>query len=288
MFKNPDQRYGTSGAFRFCERGSVRCLECLALSECDFITHAFCTRWGGTSEGKLADLNFGILSGDTEEHLLKNKKILCSAFDIPEQNLVTVNQVHGDRLLIVDEKTQDWQHGKKLEYDGIISAIPGVPVGIKTADCVPVFLVDRARRVIGAVHAGWKGTSLGIVARAVDAFIKKFASEPADILAAIGPAIGPCCYEVDKTVFHNFDNKQDKESFFTKCTEEGKWMLDLPAANRSQLLDAGVPPENIFSADICTSCNRNSFFSHRGERGGTGRQLNVIILRQVGLLIHNV
>ncbi|MBW2631436.1 MAG: peptidoglycan editing factor PgeF [Deltaproteobacteria bacterium] len=279
MFRNPDQRYGTSDAFRFFRRGSVRYLECLALGGCDFITHAFCTRWGGTSEEKLANLNFGTRSGDTEEHLLKNRELLCSAFDIPEQNLVTVNQVHGDRLLIVDEKTQDWRHGGKLEYDGIISAMPGVPISIKTADCVPVFLADCTRRVIGAVHAGWRGTSLGIVARAVDAFMKEFASTPADILAVIGPAIGPCCYEVDESVFHHFDNKRDKEAFFTRGKKEGKWMLDLPAANRSRLLDAGVPPENIFSADICTSCNRDTFFSHRGEHGGTGRQLNFIMLR---------
>ncbi|MCD6485923.1 MAG: peptidoglycan editing factor PgeF [Syntrophobacterales bacterium] len=279
MFKNPDQRYGTSGAFRFSERDNVRYLECLAFSRDAFITHAFCTRWGGSSKGKLANLNFGTRSGDTEEHLLKNREILCSAFDIPEQNFVAVNQVHGDRLLIVDEKSRDWKRSEKLECDGIISTIPGVLIGIRTADCVPVFLADRAKRVVGAVHAGWKGTSLGIVVRAIDTFMKEFASRPADILAAIGPAIGPCCYEVDETVFRQFDNKQDKESFFTEGKKEGKWMLGLSAANRFQLLDAGVPPENIFSADICTSCNRDIFFSHRGESGGTGRQLNFIMLK---------
>ncbi len=279
MFKNPEQRYGTSEAFRLSRRDDVRYLECLALGEYSFITHAFCSRWGGISEGSLANLNFGTRSGDRKEHLLRNREILCSAFDIQEKNLVTVNQVHGDRLLIVDEKTRDWRREGILEYDGIISAMPGVPVGVKTADCVPVFLVDRARRVIGAVHAGWKGTSLGIIAKAVGVFVKEFASTPADILAVIGPAIGPCCYEVDEVVFREFDKKRG-ESFFARCEKEGQWMFDLPAANRFQLLDAGVPPDNIFSADICTSCNRDTFFSHRGEHGGTGRQLNFIMLRQ--------
>lgn len=287
MFKAPEQKYGTSDAFRFSKRGNVQYLECLALGECDFITHAFCTRWGGISEGKLANLNFGTRSGDSEEHLLKNRGLLCSAFDIPEQNLVTVNQVHGDKLLIIDEKRQDWRHDEKLEYDGIISAMPGVPIGIKTADCVPVFLADCARRVVGVVHAGWRGTSMGIVARAIDTFMKEFTSTPADILAVIGPAIGPCCYEVDESVFHHFDNKRGEESFFARGKEDGKWMLDLPAANKSQLLDAGVPPENIFSADICTSCNRDTFFSHRGERGGTGRQLSFMMLQPVAVR-HNV
>jgi YfiH family protein len=210
---------------------------------------------------------------------LKNREILCSAFDIPEQNLVTVNQIHGNRLLIVDEKTQDWRHGGKLEYDGIISAMPGVALGIKTADCVPVFLADRAKRVVGAVHAGWKGTSLEIAAKAVGVFIKEFASTPANILAVIGPSIGSCCYEVDESVFHNFDNNQSRESFLIEGKKEGKWMLDLPAANRSQLLDAGVSPDNIFSADICTSCSGDTFFSHRGENRDTGRQINFIMLR---------
>ncbi|MBW2544614.1 MAG: peptidoglycan editing factor PgeF [Deltaproteobacteria bacterium] len=277
--ENPGQRYGTSDAFRFSRRDDVRYLECLALGECGFITHAFCTRWGGISEGSLANLNFGARSGDREEHLSRNREILCSAFDIQEKNLITVTQVHGDRLLVIDEKTRDWRYGGSLEYDGIISAMPGMPVGVKTADCVPVFLVDRARRVVGAVHAGWKGTSLGITAKAIGVFVKEFASTPADILAVIGPAIGPCCYEVDEVVFRDFDKKRG-ESFFTRCEKEGRWMFDLPAANRFQLLDAGVPPDNIFSAGICTSCSRDAFFSHRGEKGDTGRQLSFIMLRQ--------
>ncbi len=279
MARDTDKRYGTSGTFRFSQRDTVRYLECMALGEYDFITHGFCTRWGGTSEGKLANLNFGTRSGDTEEHLLKNREILCSAFDMPEHNLVTVDQVHGNNLLIVDEKTRDVGRGETLAYDGIISALPGVPVGIKTADCVPVFLADPEKRVIGAVHAGWKGTSLGLVSRAANVLMNEFSSTPTDILAVIGPSIGPCCYEVDGPVFHHFDNNQGTGSFLTTCEKENKRMLDLSAANRSQLLGVGLPPGNIFSADICTSCNKNTFFSHRGEGGDTGRQLSFIMLK---------
>lgn len=278
MLENPDRRHGTSNAFRFSKRDDVRYLECQALGEFGCITHAFCTRWGGTSEGRLANLNFGVHSGDREEHLMRNREILCSAFDVPEQNLVTINQVHGDRLLVVDKKSRDWQHGGTLEYDGIITSVREMPVGIKTADCVPVFLVDPTKRVVGAVHAGWKGTSLEIVAKAVGVFMKEFASTPADILAVIGPSIGPCCYEVDDIVFRHFDEER-RGSFFSRCEEEGKWMLNLSAANRFQLLDIGVPPDNIFSADICTSCSTDIFFSHRMEHGDTGRQLNFIMLR---------
>ncbi|HPQ43266.1 MAG TPA: peptidoglycan editing factor PgeF [Syntrophales bacterium] len=278
MSNNRDTKYGTSDAFRFSERGDVRYLECTELGRYDGIIHAFCTRWGGVSEGRLTNLNFGVHAGDSETHLMRNREIVCSAFDMPARNLVTVNQVHGDRLLVVDDTSQDWQHGGSLEYDGIITSKPEVPVGIKTADCVPIFLVDPTRRVIGAIHAGWKGTSLKIAARAVGVFMREFASTPADILAVIGPSIGPCCYEVDDVVLHSFDSDR-LSSFFSRGERGGRWMLDLSAANRVQLLDVGVPSNNILSAPVCTSCSTDTFFSHRGEHGNTGRQLNFIMLR---------
>ncbi|MDO9515333.1 MAG: peptidoglycan editing factor PgeF [Syntrophales bacterium] len=278
MPENPDHRYGTECAFSFSRLGGVRYLESQALGECGFITHAFCTRWGGVSEGRLADLNFGVHVGDSEEHLARNRELLCAAFDMSEHTLVTVDQVHGDRLLVIDETFQEGGYNSPLECDGIITAIPGVPIGIKTADCVPVLLADLKRRVVGAVHAGWKGTVLGIAARAAGVFMETFSSAPEDILAVIGPAIGPCCYEVDEAVFHRFDNREGKVAF-TGGRKEGKWMLDLAAANRSQLQGVGIPRGNIFSADICTSCRHDTFFSHRGEGGDTGRQLNFIMLR---------
>ena len=278
MPENPEIRYGTEGAFSFSRLGDVRYVECRALAECDFITHAFCTRWGGVSEGRLADLNFGMHVGDRDEHLKRNTALLCSAFNIPE-HIVSVDQVHGDRLLVIDEAFQGGEQIGSLEYDGIITAIPGIPIGIKTADCVPVLLADRRKRVVGAVHAGWKGTALGIAAKAARVFMQTFSSVPGDILAVIGPAIGPCCYEVDEAVFHRFDTSREETVAFTGGRKEGKWMLDLSAANRSQLQGAGIPRENIFSADICTSCRHDTFFSHRGEAGDTGRQLSLIMLR---------
>lgn len=279
MPENPDRRYGTENAFSFSRRGGVQYLECRALGECGFITHAFCARWGGVSEGNLADLNFGQHVGDRNEHLARNRELLCSAFDISEHTLVTVEQVHGNRLLVIDETVQAGEQLGTLGYDGIITAIPGTPIGIKTADCVPVLLADCKRRVVGAVHAGWKGTVLGIAAKAAGVFMETFSSEPEDILAIIGPAIGPCCYEVDEVVFHRFDNTREGRIALTGGRKKGKWWLDLSAANRSQLQGVGIPRGNIFSAGICTSCRQDTFFSHRGEAGNTGRQLNFIVLR---------
>jgi hypothetical protein len=217
--------------------------------------------------------------GDTKAHLRRNRALLSSAFDLPEANPTTVAQIHGDQILVIDEPDQGRGHNDLLEYDGVITPLPGIAIGIKTADCVPLLMADRKRRVIGAVHAGWRGTALGIAAKAVDMFIHSFASAPEDILVAIGPAIGPCCYEVDAPVFHGFDDSPVQGHAFTQGQQKGKWMLDLITANRFHLQGAGVPEENILSVDICTSCRHDIFFSHRGEGGNTGRQLSFIMLR---------
>jgi len=279
MSENRDHRYDTDGVFTFARRGSIQYLECRALKECAGITHAFCTRWGGTSEGRLADLNFGIHVGDSEEHLTGNRQRLRSAFGLPGDNPVTVAQVHGDRIMVIDETFRTEAALGPLEYDGIITAGRGIAVGIKTADCVPLLFADPVRGVVGAIHAGWRGTALGIAAKAVDIFIWSFSSAPEDILVAIGPAIGRCCYEVDAPVFHAFDNTDTQRNALAPGKGEGKWMLDLIAANRLQVQEAGIPPKNIFAADLCTSCRRDTFFSHRGEGGNTGRQMSFIMLR---------
>lgn len=273
---------GTDGAFTLTHRGGVRYLTCQAFEASGFILHAFCTRWGGVSEGNLADFNFGTQGDDKEEHLARNRALLRGAFDLRDDHPVTVSQVHGHRILMVDETMMQEAHPvASLEYDGIITATRGIAVGIKTADCVPVLLADRKRKVVGAVHAGWRGTARGIAARAIGLLVRFHASNPHDIIAAIGPAIGPCCYEVNETVTRAFDNVSAPNHAFSPGSEEGKWMCDLVAANRFQLQRAGVPLHNIFSTDLCTSCRPDLFFSHRRERGNTGRQISFIMARDM-------
>ena len=150
---------------------------------------------------------------------------------------------------------------------------------IKTADCVPVFLADPVRRVIGAVHAGWKGTALQIVEKAVREMVQRFGARPSDLFAAIGPAIGPCCYEVDAAVYQAMSHHASRTAFFHTGRQDGRWMLDLPLANRHQLLRCGLLPERIRTADHCTACHPDLFFSHRAQGGNTGRQLNFIMIR---------
>jgi YfiH family protein len=266
--------------FRFSKKGSIEYLESTALSSCDFLVHAFCTRRGGVSEGHFASLNFSKREGDNNDNVRQNWEIIAEAFNLHVEQFFVVYQVHGDRILIVDHTNMDVLKHERHQFDAIITNKPGLAIGIKTADCVPVFLADRTRRVIGVVHAGWRGTSLNISAKAVNAFTGRFSSRPDDMIAAIGPAIGPCCYQVDETVFNALTENGDWKSAFTPCNEKGKWMLDLLSANRRQLLQAGIPPENIFSSDICTSCLKALFYSHRGEGGKTGRQVNFMMINE--------
>ncbi len=264
--------------FKFSKRDSVKYLECTALGKYDFITHAFCTRWGGISKGRFADFNFSVREGDKEKNVLENWNILSHAFKILTDHFFTVNQVHEDGILVIDNNHEDWHEKQGLDYDGIITNMPGLAIGVKTADCVPIFLADKIKRVTGVVHAGWRGVSLNIVARAIDIFIKKFNSELEDIIAVIGPSIGPCCYEVDKVVWKVMPEDTVRDPCLLKSDRRGKWMMNLPKANQLQILHAGIPAKNIATAHVCTSCHKDTFFSHRGEGGQTGRQLSFIML----------
>ncbi len=266
--------------FNFSQKDKIKYLESPLLKEYDFITHAFCTRCGGVSEGNFANLNFSLREGDEEKMVSRNWETLASSFDLSVEQFFMAKQVHSDGILVIDDDPASPLIGDPtIDFDAIISNRPGLAIGILTADCVPVLLVDTTKRVIGIVHAGWKGTSLNIAEKAVDTFVRRFSSSTTDIIAAIGPAIGRCCYQVDDVVFEAMKEDGNRNSFFSKCNEKGKWMFDLPLANRFQIQRAGVPPENIFLLNVCTSCHVDIFFSHRRDRGNTGRQLSFIFLR---------
>jgi YfiH family protein len=266
--------------FRFSKKGSVEYLESIALDRWDFLTHAFCTRWSGVSEGHFASLNFSAREGDVSDNVRQNWEVMAEAFDLCVDQFFIVDQVHGDRILIADHMNIGRLGCQKHQVDAIVTDQTGLAVGIKTADCAPVFLVDRVKRIVGVVHAGWRGTALNISAKTVATFTETFSSRPADMVAVIGPAIGPCCYQVDEAVFQAVTGNENWEFAFIPCREKGKWMLDLPSANRGQLIQAGIRPENVFSADVCTSCRKDIFFSHRGEGGKTGRHVNFMMLKE--------
>lgn len=267
--------------FLFKNNGLVTSLQSPVLEGCHFIRHAFCTRHGGISDAPFDSLNVSLHVGDNKENVLHNRSIIADAFQMDAHRLLIVDQVHGDKILVADESVDRTKSVESATFDAMVTNQPNLALGIKTADCVPIFLVDETKKVIGAVHAGWQGTTLKIAAKTVDILINQFNSNPDDILAAIGPAIGPCCYEVDSRVYNAMTYDERQTNLFAGLPEKpGKWMFNLPLANKLHILSMGIPEDNIFTADLCTACRTDIFFSHRGEKGKTGRQLNFIMLKQ--------
>lgn len=249
------------------------------LAGCDFLAHAFCTRIGGTSRDEYKSLNMSFREGDEEFRVLANWDKLSVAFEIPLENFLVVNQVHGDDIFMIHPHGEFYDSCDPLNYDAMVTSRANLAICIKTADCVPVFIVDRVNQIIAAIHAGWRGTASGITAKVARRMMERFGSQPADLLAAIGPSIGPCCYEVDAQTARAFQYVRNARDFFSKAKRKDRLMLDLAEANYLQLLDAGVPQANIETSGWCTKCHPDIFFSHRGSGGITGRQINFLMIK---------
>lgn len=258
--------------------GKIHYLEPGLLTACGVSVQGFTTRHEGVSRPPYNSLNLGTNTLDSPHHVEGNRSILARAFGKVLEKVVTVKQVHGADLLVIDSPNPDYSHFLKLEADGIVTNQPGVMIGVCVADCVPVLLLDPVNRVIAALHAGWKGTAANICRKGVESMAAMFGSTPADILAAVGPAIGPCCYEVDKPVVEAFKAQGTGFDAFAQEKGAGKWQMDLSRANRMQLLQAGLPEQNIDTTELCVSCNQELFFSYRRDGGDTGRQMGFIML----------
>ena len=179
----------------------------------------------------------------------------------PPESLATLKQIHSDIVVPADGRT-----GCLGQGDALITNTPGRSVAVKTADCLPILLVDAENRAVAAVHAGWRGTVRQIVCRAADSMRRHFGTCPADIRAVIGPGIGSCCYEVGPEVAAEFGRS-------------GRAYVDLAAENRRQLVTAGVPEAHIYSAGLCTQCRADDFWSYRREKEGAGRMFSFVGIR---------
>ncbi len=272
-------------AFDIRIRGGLTMLEAGLLAAVPFLRHGFCTRRGGNSAGRFESLNFSFRRGDAEAHVRANWAALSRAFGIAPERFVTVRQVHGDGIWVIDGSESlpipGGAGGGAHEpcCDAIVTNRAGIAIGVKTADCVPILIADPERRVVAAIHAGWKGTAKPIVRKVCDVLEARFSCRREDLLAAVGPAIGPCCYEVDAPVREAMGDLAVRPGVFRSAGRDGHWRLDLASANRLQLLEAGVPPARVAAANLCTACRPDLFFSHRGSGGATGRQFNFLVMR---------
>ncbi len=238
----------------------------------DSLKHCFTTRLGGVSEGEYFSLNLGVKKDDRRENVVKNFRIICEALGINPENLVFSDQVHGTEIRVVDEKDR----GKGLYRDSDINCVDGLAticadVALVTfyADCVPVFLFDPARKAIAVVHSGWRGTLAEITAKAIDVMRCEFGCKPCNLVAAIGPSINRCCYEVGNEIYEQFRNALSwSEGFFENVN--GKWHLSLQGIVHKTLLNKGLSDNNITVSKLCTRCRGDLFFSHRAGRGRNG------------------
>lgn len=259
--------------------GKVHYLEPRIFAATGAALQGFTTRHEGVSRQPYNSLNLGATTFDSPHSVQGNRSIMARAFGARVERLVTVTQVHGTDLLVIDTHNPDYAHFLKLECDGLITNQPGIIIGVCVADCVPILLLDPKKKVVAALHAGWKGTAGEIGKKGVEALVGMFGSRQGDILAAVGPAIGCCCYEVDAQVTEAFRKSGAGSECFDRKPEPGKWRLDLAAANYRQLLAAGLSETNIETTPLCVSCEHDLFFSFRRDGEETGRQMGFIKLK---------
>lgn len=268
-----------------------------------WLLHAFSTRAGGVSRayGRNA-LNLGFTKDDSRAAVERNRELLLkklgAATGRKSWPLVALRQIHSDLIHCVDRLP-----AKLLVGDGLITDTPGLLIAVQAADCIPVIVVDRNRHAVGVFHAGWRGTVKRIVEKGVGEMRKHFGSDPRNMVAAIGPGIRSCCYEVGEEVRTQFESQfayvtslfhEIKESdpvrekyplLFLTARAPGhselpvKLFLDLVEANRRQLMDAGLAKKNVDASAPCTACHTDLLFSHRGDKGVTGRLMCVAGIR---------
>lgn len=251
------------------------------------LVHAVSTRRGGVSQGPFASLNLGWTVGDDRANVETNTRRLAAALEVRREDFTTTWQVHGNRIVCATESDRGAMIG---QADGIITAVPGLPLTQRYGDCTPLLVYDPRRHAIGLAHAGWRGTVVDVAGALVAAMVEAFGSDPQDLSAVIGPAIGPCCYEVGPEVvgvvqraFAQVDGLLTEPSVQTRREDDGsasgpsRLHFDLWEANRRLLAQAGVG--HVTVSGVCTRCHRDTYFSHRGDHGRTGRFGAVMMLR---------
>jgi polyphenol oxidase len=289
-------RASVTAPWRLHKAGGLKVVQLIPFTKFSWLVHGFSTRVGGSStlDGEKV-LNLSFTEWDAKENVLANRRALQKAIGAQELKLAALRQIHSDVVHAFSAAP-----ATPCQGDASTTNTPGLLLGAQTADCVPILLADAKKRAIAAIHAGWRGTLGRIAQKTVGRMQMEFGSKPANLLAAIGPSIGPCCYEVAADFVVKFTAQfPDAAEFFDEARTGDEpnplqWLnmkppghqpppknvhLDLWKANRSQLLAAGLRARNIYSSNLCTACHRDLFFSYRKEGPVSGRMMSVIGVR---------
>lgn len=257
----------------------LRVSPCLAKAG---VAHGFTTRLGGVSEGIYASLNLGGNRGDDPGRVRENYRRVCEALGVDMGKLVFSSQVHGDVVRKVTLADAGKGLDRQVDYDadGLVTDVPGLTLVVFGADCLTVLLSDPVRRVAAAVHAGWRGTALGIVARAVETMVREYGCRAERILAAIGPGISKCCFETGEDVPRAMTAALGEAArpYLEELGQE-KYKVDLKGINTLWLKRSGIMTTNIDISSECTMCAPETYWSHRYTKGKRGSQAALICLR---------
>jgi polyphenol oxidase len=240
------------------------------------LIHASSPRYFQNASNELEQYDFaGRDSSEKKtEHLIRFMETVKIENKLP----FLINQIHSDEIFILKDESQTREQVSKINADAIMTHLSEIPIGIFTADCIPILLYDPKLHVAAAIHAGREGTLQGIVNKSIMAMKQEYGCQPQDLVAGLGLGIGGCCYEIDENCLSSFENKIPFEPPFVKSKENGKFLFDLFAVNAQQGMDAGLLPENILRSEECTFCSPMNYFSYRRE-GQTGRILTFIMLQ---------
>lgn len=258
-----------------CKEQGVTWLSFPALTETGLVRHGFSTRLGGVSQGCFSSMNFAFTKGDNPEHVMENYRRMAQVLGVDPQRMVLSHQTHTTHVRTVTGDDAGKGVMRERDYqdvDGLVTDVPGLTLVTFYADCVPLYLVDPVHRAIGLSHSGWRGTVNRMGKVTLERMAREYGTDPADVIACIGPSICQDCFEVGEEVAEAFREafaeRYHRELFCRK--ENGKYQLDLWRANEIIFAQAGVPAGQIHTTDICTRCNPKLLFSHRimgNERG---------------------
>lgn len=270
------------GEFKWNRYGELSYLSLPEWEQRAGVLAAFSTRHGGLSQGALAGLNLGPGSGDEGWRVQVNRRRFTEALGISGYPILYGRQMHGTEITYVsreDARALGPGFNEVARCDGLITAEPGLGLAAFFADCVPLFFADPRGRAIGLVHAGWRGSIAGIGPKMVRSLASSCDSRPEALLVAMGPSIGPCCYQVGPEVAKGVQALGDWTGLTLRRQTENRWFLDLWALNRGLLERSGVLPRHILEPGLCTRCRNNEFFSYRAQGGRTGSLAAVMMLK---------
>lgn len=283
------KRRGSHDIMEMKERENVPFLVFPSFENTGLVVHGFSTRFGGVSTGDCATMNFAVNRGDSTENIRENYRRMAAALGFEPEKMVLSKQTHTTNIRVVTGLDAGKGYDRERDYqdvDGLMTDEPGLVLVTSYADCVPLLFLDPVRRVVAASHSGWRGTAAHMGRCTVEAMRETYGCRPEDLLVGIGPSICVDCYEVGEDVAEafarEFSDNEVGEILSRTPDKPGKYQLNLQRANELILTEAGVRAENITVTDLCTCCNKELLFSHRGSGGRRGNMAAFLGLKESG------